>query len=273
MSEEILSNVELAILSILNKPVIDNAVRTGKNRDTEERVYAINTLPVKKLQRYITTSMTMETDDDYRLFTCDINSVMALPKEDFGVVLVSDRYVKENSFNMLNVIPRGYPHGTFDAVWQFDFIYTDVRTLRSRLVQSVFAVKGNQCIPLYPLKTPKQIIIKDRGRHIREITQHFALCTSIVEDYMLNQFWHLDLTDSVTISTYGKEHDIKSFLDIRDEPLTKTGQRKRVLHWVSGHRRVTKGGKEVKIEKHLRGLEHFNLGGFDVDITQPRKQQ
>ncbi len=271
-SNELLSNVEMAILGALSKPVDDTEKVVGRsNNGREEVIYKTSTLPMKRQSRYVTFSFGPDTDEDHRLFSDDMEMLLKVPDSDFGVIMVADSLIKESSFTKLANVPKGYAaYGSYDSVWQLDFIGTLTHNLKSKHIQQVLAVKGRKVVALYPVRTPKQILTRFRQRDNREVSTSFALSASVLEDYNLNQFWHVDITDSVTIATYAKEREVKSFLDIRTEPLTKTGQRKRVLHWVSGHRRMI-GNKTTEVAKHLRGLDQFKLGGFDIAITQPQK--
>ena len=213
-----------------------------------------------------------DTEEDHRLFTSDLDQVMKLPDSSFGVVMTTNTLVKESSYTKLSRIPKKYASfGSFDSVWQLDYLATAANTLKTEHLQSVFGVKNRKAFRIYPVNTPKQILLNYRLRDNREATEHFAICSSLLEDYNLNQFWHVDITDSVTIATYAREQEVKAFLDIRTDPLTQTGQRKRVLHWVSGHRRII-GGESVPVARHMRGMEKFEIGGFNVAITQPQKQ-
>lgn len=271
-SSELLNKVELAILGALSKPVDNhNKVISRSSNGTEEFVYKTSALPIRRQNKYVTFSFGPDTDEEHRLFSADMEMLLKVPDSSFGVIMVTDSIVKESSFTKLNNVPRGYAaFGSYDSVWQFDFVGTATSNLKAEHIQMVMAVKNRKVVVLYPVQTPRQILTMFRQRDNKKASESFAVSSSVLEDYALNQFWHVDITDTVTISTYAKERDVKSFLDIRTAPITKAGQRKSVLHWVSGHRRKI-GDKTTEVVKHLRGLDHFELGGFDVAITQPRK--
>lgn len=66
------------------------------------------------------------------------------------------------------------------------------------------------------------------------------------------------------------EH-IKSLFYARSLPLTESGRKRPILHWVRAHQRRLAEGIEIDVNKHLRGTDAFEMGGFDWKITNPRK--
>ncbi len=67
-----------------------------------------------------------------------------------------------------------------------------------------------------------------------------------------------------------KEH-IKSLFYARSLPITETGRKRPILHWVTAHQRRLKEGLEIDIDRHLRGISSFEMEGFSFEITSPRK--
>lgn len=68
------------------------------------------------------------------------------------------------------------------------------------------------------------------------------------------------------------EHEIKSLLFAREEPLTETGRKKPILHWVNSHKRRLKNNIDIDIDKYLRGITEFKMGELNFKITQPVKE-
>jgi hypothetical protein len=66
---------------------------------------------------------------------------------------------------------------------------------------------------------------------------------------------------------------IKSLAYARETPLTASGRRSPILHWVKAHRKRIKRGIDFDVRKHLRGTECFDMGGFTFKITNPTKPQ
>jgi hypothetical protein len=72
------------------------------------------------------------------------------------------------------------------------------------------------------------------------------------------------------IATDGK--GIKALASLRDAPLTDTGRRRPLLHWVKEHLRRTPGDNEVTtVREHLRGISTFALDTMKITIHEPHK--
>lgn len=66
------------------------------------------------------------------------------------------------------------------------------------------------------------------------------------------------------------EH-IKSLFYARKLPVTETGRKRPILHWVRAHKRRIKEGVEIDISRHLRGIETFEMDSLRFEILQPTK--
>ena len=94
------------------------------------------------------------------------------------------------------------------------------------------------------------------------------------------RFLWLVSTEEETISSAKKTklelgvspEQVKSLFYSRSLPVTETGRKRPILHWVRSHQRRIKEGIDIDIEKHLRGMERFDMGGFKFEITQPVKK-
>lgn len=67
-----------------------------------------------------------------------------------------------------------------------------------------------------------------------------------------------------------KEH-IKSLFYARTLPVTETGRKRPILHWVRAHARRIKEGIDIDVTAHLRGITQFDMDGLNFEITQPDK--
>ena len=75
-------------------------------------------------------------------------------------------------------------------------------------------------------------------------------------------------------ATFGVHvEQVKSLFYARDQPLTKTGRRRPILHWVDAHQRRMKNGTDVVIPAHLRGIEKFSFGDTLFQISSPVKPE
>lgn len=84
--------------------------------------------------------------------------------------------------------------------------------------------------------------------------------------------WNVTAKEHEAHATFGvHEEQIKSLFYARDLPLSGTGRKRPILHWVAAHQRRMKSGTEVDIEKHLRGISGFEMNGTRFEITRPFK--
>jgi hypothetical protein len=65
---------------------------------------------------------------------------------------------------------------------------------------------------------------------------------------------------------------VKSLLYAREAPLTESGRKRPILHWVKEHKRRLKNKEDIDISKHLRGITEVSMSNLDFKITQPVKE-
>jgi len=86
--------------------------------------------------------------------------------------------------------------------------------------------------------------------------------------------WNVEVKEAEAKATFGVyQEQIQSLFYARDLPLTVTGRKRPILHWVKSHRRRMKSGTEIDIEKHLRGITEFDMNGTMFKITRPYKKE
>lgn len=88
--------------------------------------------------------------------------------------------------------------------------------------------------------------------------------------------WNVRTTELVynrpTPVTIGTSADrIKSLFYARSLPLTESGRKRPILHWVRAHERRLQAGIDIDVTQHLRGTDKFEMGGFAFEITNPVK--
>lgn len=80
------------------------------------------------------------------------------------------------------------------------------------------------------------------------------------------------LRSATTPLTVGvSEEHVKSLFYARELPVTETGRKRPILHWVRAHQRRLREGIDIDVTRHLRGTEAFPMGGFDWRIVNPVK--
>lgn len=84
--------------------------------------------------------------------------------------------------------------------------------------------------------------------------------------------WNVTASENIAKSTFSVyPEQIKSLFYAREMPMTETGRKRPILHWVAAHHRRLKNGIDVDIEKHLRGINEFVYQGTKFIITRPIK--
>lgn len=80
-----------------------------------------------------------------------------------------------------------------------------------------------------------------------------------------------DIPLRVSFGVY--ESAVKGLFYARDLPRTKTNRLSPILHWVKAHKRRLREQVEIDINKHLRGVNSFQMDGLEFNITRPMKRQ
>lgn len=65
---------------------------------------------------------------------------------------------------------------------------------------------------------------------------------------------------------------VKSLFYARSAPISESGRRRPILHWVRSHQRRLKEGIDIDVLKHLRGITDFEMDGFPFRIMNPLKE-
>jgi hypothetical protein len=123
------------------------------------------------------------------------------------------------------------------------------------------------------------------GRHmnIKDLpqsdTDHAEDCITIwaaatLQIYQDRRYlWNVCAKEGVAKATFAVHPEqIKSLFYARDLPMTETGRKRPILHWVSSHQRRMKSGTDVDIEKYLRGTHEFVYNNTKFEITNPTKE-
>jgi hypothetical protein len=90
--------------------------------------------------------------------------------------------------------------------------------------------------------------------------------------------WQVRTLDHVinavpTPLTLGVAEDyVKSLFYARSLPLTETGRKRPILHWVRAHQRRLAEGLDIDVRKHLRGITAFEMDSLSFEIISPDKE-
>lgn len=105
------------------------------------------------------------------------------------------------------------------------------------------------------------------------ITSDIGWTTSTIGFYQDRRYlWNVTANEGIAKATFGVyPEQIKSLFYSRELPMTETGRKRPILHWVAAHQRRLKNGIDIDIEKHLRGINEFFYQGTKFVISRPMK--
>lgn len=84
--------------------------------------------------------------------------------------------------------------------------------------------------------------------------------------------WNVRAQEGVAKATFAvHEEQIKSLFYSRQLPMTFTGRKRPILHWVKAHQRRMKEGIDYNVQEHLRGITDFVYNGTKFEIINPIK--
>lgn len=85
--------------------------------------------------------------------------------------------------------------------------------------------------------------------------------------------WNVQAKEGIAKATFSvHQEQIKSLFYARDLPMTDTGRKRPILHWVKSHQRRMKSGTDVDVDQYLRGTHEFIFNNTQFIITNPTKE-
>lgn len=114
---------------------------------------------------------------------------------------------------------------------------------------------------------------QSKEESLRAESINTVIASSTIQYWQDRRFlWNVTANEGIAKATFGVYPDqIKSLFYAREMPLTETGRKRPILHWVSAHHRRMKSGIDIDIEKYLRGTNEFIYQGTKFIITRPIK--
>lgn len=158
-----------------------------------------------------------------------------------------------------------YPSGEVEALPE---VYTNIQIVRHR-VKRRRPLKGgdNSYVRQTITKVPDWIGETARTHNWSpqdwlEYVVRLVSWARLPEDHILVRASNLRETVAFAIA----KTDGKRFFRFRESDLAADGKRKRILHYVEGHTRMTARGEQY-VRPHYRGDRHFSWHGYDVKIS------
>lgn len=95
----------------------------------------------------------------------------------------------------------------------------------------------------------------------------------IIQQYNDNKYlWNVTaVEDEAKINIGCYFENVKSLFYARSLPVTETGRKRPILHWVQAHKRRLKQGIDIDIKKYLRGVTEIEMGNTRFTISAPER--
>jgi hypothetical protein len=96
--------------------------------------------------------------------------------------------------------------------------------------------------------------------------EYLTIAASLIEDAHRPNTMLAEVKDGVTIKFPVPIDNYKELFANREEPLTPSGRRKAIVHWVAQHMRKSRNDTAT-VKKHVRGVQNICVGGVNITIT------
>ena len=276
MNTQILDNIESTqddvILALLHfKPCKKQEIR--KERPSGDWVNHITQYDVNPFMPK-NPLIFLDLFNEERLFVTEPDLLMADPADQFsemellqvcgGEEEVSYRW---NGVKMRKSAPKAFVRPGCDVFWD-SCQRTVYKSGREDIMTHVFGwnkklKKAISC----PIPSHRNHAISGVLRNVeKEMAQTLCLMASVKEDVKVN--WSVTIKEDSAFTVYSTEEKVKELCEMRDAPLSASGNRAAICHWVRAHKRKT-SKLPVDVKKHLRGIVDFMLGDMQVTITPP----
>ena len=112
--------------------------------------------------------------------------------------------------------------------------------------------------------------IKRYGEHKKYFSETLSL---LVQMYNDNQYlWNVTAIEGdAKINVCCYRENIKSLFYARELPITETGRKRPILHWVRAHKRRLEKGVDIDIKRYLRGVTEIEMGKTKFIIAPPTR--
>jgi hypothetical protein len=200
-----------------------------------------------------------------RIFSTDAGLLLASVQDILGkeseIAFICDDRVKWTGFRKINKPPRGvWVASTGASLYEFHYreIFENGSSTYFKRVAAVS--KRGRPVPC--------IIEGSSGSGAATEGSHAVLAASIIEDAHRIDALTATITDSTSIVLPVPVGDHKELFALRDAPMTPSGRRRAILHWVAKHTRRRRNSDEaVQIKAHTRGVREITVDGFTVRLA------
>lgn len=130
-------------------------------------------------------------------------------------------------------------------------------------------------------KQDRVLVCKDIKHSVLNINRDVAkelfcatLCAHEDRKYLWNVLVPYKVGSLDTFILFGVNEDhIKSLFYARETPVTISGRKRPIQHWVRSHNKRLKNGIDIEINKYLRGITEFEMFNNSFKIISPNRKQ
>jgi hypothetical protein len=206
---------------------------------------------------------TFDMTDESRLYTTDSSLLLSNPIEILGneseIALINEHGLRWTAYKKINKRPKGVvclgkPVAWYEA--HTKFIQPTGNSLYIKRVLPLDA-KGN---PLAAMVNNHVVCTPNiEGKYL-------TIAASLIEDAHRPNTMLAEVKDGVSIKFPVPINNYKALFAGREEPLTPSGRRKAIVHWVAQHLRQGKNDTAT-VKQHIRGVQDICVGGVNITIT------
>lgn len=194
---------------------------------------------------------------DHRLL---LNTVQDLIGSNAEVAMLCGDRVKWTGFRRINKAPRGVWVSSRGATL-YEMHYREVfETGESTYFKRVCAVS----------KTGEPVVCLisgSKGRNSEIEGRQLILAASVIEDAHRPSVFTASIKESAEVVLPVPIGEHKDLFSLREAPLSPSGRRKAILHWVAKHARSRGKSNKVEVDAYLRGVRQLSMDGLTVTLS------
>lgn len=208
-------------------------------------------------------AFTFDPLDDDRLFSADADCLVKPPDEVIGtsaeVLMVDSGTVKWLGLRKARALPKGL-----------------CTLVRCRTLYEVHfrRLTGEGCVEYNRAMVgvsvggrPTPVLIPRANASGSSEVEMLVMAASVIEDAYRANTVLAEFSDGARLLMPVSVDDYLDLFKLRDAPLTPSGRRRAILHWVASHKRRKVNKPAVQVREHLRGVEEFTTDGLTVRLT------
>lgn len=207
-------------------------------------------------------AFTFDPMDDDRIYTNHTEGLVRPPDETIGqqaeAVILDGEVLKWAGFRKASRLPRGLCTLTkCRSLYEIHF-----RELTAEGCVSY----SKSMVGVSMSGRPVQVLVAGGNYVGTKDIELLVSVASVLEDAGRVDTVVAEFSDGVSLLMPVSVDDYLDLFRLRDAPLSPSGRRRALLHWVARHKRRKAGGSSP-VGAHLRGIEEFCTDGLTVRLT------